>query len=146
MPFEQIFGAANAIALASWLCLIMLPRWPWLMAAIRHVIIGALAIAYAALVMIFFFRVEDGGFGSIAQVRALFMSDPVLVAGWLHYLAFDLFVGLWIAGKSAEIGLSRILQAPILLGTFMFGPLGLLMFMGCQATMLVAQRQTENAT
>jgi hypothetical protein len=130
MTPDLIFSIANPTALLCWIALILLPRWTWLVAGIRYGVIGVLAAVYGALIMAFFFRVEGGGFGSIAQVRALFMSDPVLVAGWIHYLAFDLFVGLWIAGRAAEIGLSRLLQAPILAATFMFGPLGLLLFYG----------------
>ncbi|MGL4242908.1 MAG: ABA4-like family protein [Beijerinckiaceae bacterium] len=133
MSFDMVFSIANSAALASWLALVALPRWPILLSALRYGVILALAIVYSTLVLLYFFRVEGGGFGTIAQVRALFASDPVLVAGWVHYLAFDLFVGLWIADKSAEIGLSRLLQAPILVATFMFGPLGLLLFYGCQA-------------
>jgi hypothetical protein len=56
------------------------------------------------------------------------MSDPVLVAGWIHYLAFDLFVGTWIASEADRLGWNRVVQAPILIATFMFGPIGLLLF------------------
>jgi len=61
-------------------------------------------------------------------VQKLFESPGVALAGWVHYLAFDLFVGLWIAMRSDAVGLSRWLQAPILVTTFMFGPIGLLLF------------------
>ncbi len=131
-----IFATANTVAFCCWIALIFLPRWPVLLAGIRFGVIGALAVVYSALAMTFIFRVEGGGFGSIDQVRALFASDPVLVAGWIHFLAFDLFVGLWIVGRAAEIGLSRLLQLPILAATFMFGPLGLLMMYGCLAARL----------
>ena len=77
-------------------------RWPALLAFIRFGLIGALSLTYAVLILVYFFRVEGGGFGSIAEVRALFMSDPVLVAGWVHYLAFDLFIGTWIAVEAED--------------------------------------------
>lgn len=50
------------------------------------------------------------------------------VAGWVHFLAFDLFVGTWIAERSAQLGLSHGGVVPLLLMTFMLGPLGLLAF------------------
>jgi hypothetical protein len=59
-------------------------------------------------------------------VRALFMSDGGVVIGWTHYLAFDLFTGLWIARDADAKGFSRIVQAPFLAVTFMAGPIGLL--------------------
>jgi hypothetical protein len=99
-----------------------------LLDALRYGLIGALSLAYSGLVMVYFAG-SGGGFGSIAAVRALFASDPVLLAGWVHYLAFDLFVGIWIAERADALDLSRWLQAPILLATFMFGPLGLLVFL-----------------
>ena len=126
MNWEALFSAANLLALASWAALTALPRWPALLTTLRTIVIGIFLIGYGALVMVFFFRVEGGGFGSLAQVQNLFAAQPVALAGWLHYLAFDLFVGIWIAERAQALGVSRLLQAPLLLTTFMFGPVGLL--------------------
>ncbi len=128
MDFNFLFLLCNQIALVSWLALIVLPRWSLLIATMRGGVIVLLSLLYAVLMFVYFFRVEGGGFGSLTAVRALFSSDPVLLGGWVHYLAFDLFVGLWIASRADEIGMSRFLQGPILLLTFMFGPAGLLVF------------------
>jgi hypothetical protein len=130
MTWAALFSLANAIALLAWATLILAPRWAALLAAIRYGVIGLLCVAYAALALLFFSRVEGGGFGSLLEVRALFASDPALLAGWLHYLAFDLFVGLWIAERADARGLDRFIQAPLLFATFMFGPIGLLMTIG----------------
>ena len=134
MTAASVFSLASSTAMAGWLLLILAPRWGALIAFIRFVLIGALSLTYAVLVFVYFFRVEGGGFGSIAEVRALFMSDPVLVAGWVHYLAFDLFIGTWIAVEADKRGWNRLLQAPILVATFMFGPVGLLLFYITRAT------------
>lgn len=128
MSFEQGFSLAGAIAMAGWFALLILPRWPLFAKLIRFGIVGLLSVAYSVLIMVYFFRIEGGGFGSIGEVRQLFLSDGGLLAGWIHYLAFDLFVGLWIAERADRAGLGRLLQVPILLATFMFGPVGLLMF------------------
>jgi hypothetical protein len=130
MTWAALFSLANAIALLAWATLILAPRWAALLAAIRYGVIGLLCVAYAALALLFFFRVEGGGFGSLLEVRALFASYPARLAGWLHYLAFDLFVGLWIAERADARGLDRFIQAPLLFATFMFGPIGLLMTIG----------------
>lgn len=120
--------------MVGWLALIFLPRWPLLIQGLRLGLIGALSLLYAVLIFAYFFRIEGGGFGSIAQVRILFMSDGGLVAGWVHYLAFDLFIGSWIAVEADKRGFNRLLQVPILLATFMFGPLGLLLLYLCIAS------------
>jgi Domain of unknown function (DUF4281) len=130
MTWATLFSLANGIALVSWATLIVAPRWAALLALIRYGVIVLFCIAYAALVLLFFFRIEGGGFGTLLEVRALFASDPALLAGWLHYLAFDLFVGLWIAERADARGLNRFIQAPLLFATFMFGPFGLLMTVG----------------
>lgn len=133
MDFDALFGLAGTVAMVGWAALVLLPRRPVVLALVRDGIVTLLAVAYAALVFVFFFRVEGGGFGSLAEVRALFLSDPVLLAGWIHYLAFDLFVGVWIAREADALGMGRLLQVPILAATFLFGPLGLLLFQGCRA-------------
>lgn len=128
MSFETVFATASTAAMLGWAALVFLPRWPALIAGLRYGLIGALSVTYAVLIFAFFFRIEGGGFNSIAEVRALFLSDGGLVAGWVHYLAFDLFVGIFIALEADKRGYHRILQVPMLIGTFMFGPIGLLLF------------------
>lgn len=128
MSFDALFSIASTAAMLGWAGLILLPRRPMLLVALRYGLIAALSVAYAALIFVYFFGVDGGGFASIAEVRALFMSDGVLVAGWIHYLAFDLFVGIWIAIEADRRGYHRILQVPMLIGTFMFGPVGLLLY------------------
>ena len=145
MPFDQAFSVASTAAMAGWLALVLLPRWPRLIQLLRFGLVGLLSVAYAVLIMVFFFRIEGGGFGSIAEVRQLFLSDGGLLAGWIHYLAFDLFIGLWIAERADRAGVKRLLQAPILVATFMFGPMGLLLFyatLGAQGLLPATIRRT----
>ncbi len=70
-----------------------------------------------------------GGFSSLAAVRQLFSGDWTLLAGWVHYLAFDLFVGAWIAAETERAGLSTLVLIPVLPLTFLFGPAGFLLFL-----------------
>lgn len=140
MSWDDVFQVASTAVLPCWLALVLLPRHPLLLGAVRTIVVGGLALFYAVLILVHFFRAEGGGFGSIAEVRALFASDPVLVAGWIHYLAFDLLVGLGIAEAADRAGLSRLIQGPILAATFLFGPLGLLLF---RLTTLIAGRQAH---
>lgn len=128
MAPEVIFKYANLLAMAGWVILIFLPRrWPSLFWVPQFWIPGVLALGYSGLILANF-GTTDGGFGSIGEVRALFQSDALLTAGWLHYLAFDLFIGAWIARRADEAGIHRLVQAPILVATFMFGPMGLVLF------------------
>lgn len=128
LPLESLFSVANTTALVSWGVLILLPRTRFLRRLVQVLSIGGLCLAYAVLIQLYFFSVPGGGFGTLAAVQRLFEVPEVALAGWIHYLAFDLFVGLWIAQRADALGLSRWLQAPVLVVTFMFGPIGLLLF------------------
>ena len=137
MAWDAIFGVANMLALVMWAGLILLPRWPALLAAVLYLGVGLLCLAYAGLLIAIVAGGVDpvGGqspsldFTSIEGVRAIFLSDGGLTVGWIHYLAFDLFVGLWIARDADAKRFSRLVQAPILLATFLAGPLGLLLWL-----------------
>jgi len=142
MNWESAFSAANLSAMVCWTALIFLPRWRWLLTLLRAGIIGLCAV-YAVLAFVYFFREEGGGFGSLEAVSILFSSPPVLLAGWVHYLAFDLFVGLWIAARADARRMPRLVQAPILATTFMFGPVGLLIYL---ASELVPRRAAAAAS
>jgi hypothetical protein len=123
-----LFGAANTTALLGWVALIALPRR---MRARRAVAAGVvpllLSIAYAALIAAGWSRAE-GGFDSIEAVRALFASDLALVAGWLHYLAFDLLIGAYIDERAERAGVGRFALLPAFALTFLFGPIGWLLY------------------
>ncbi len=140
IPIDSLFSAVNTLALVSWIALIALPRGGLLDAALRYGVISTLCLLYGVLIAVYFFRVEGGGFATLAAVQRLFTMPEVALAGWIHYLAFDLFVGLWIAGRADAIGIGRIVQAPILVATFMFGPIGLLLF---HAVLALNARTTE---
>lgn len=137
MGWATLFAATNAVALAGWLALLLLPRGPKVMALVLYLGVGLLCVAYAAAFIALFGGLVDpvrvAGAAppdfsdySIAGLRALFMSDGGIVIGWTHYLAFDLFTGLWIAKDADHKSFSRLAQALLLLLTFLAGPLGLL--------------------
>ena len=127
------FSLGNKIALLAWLTLAVSLFVPgmrdWTHRGAAYLIPALLAVAYIVLISSSFGRVEGGGFGSIAEVRVLFSNDAALAAGWLHYLAFDLFVGAWIARDGLARGVPRLLILPCLPLTLMFGPAGLLLYL-----------------
>ena len=132
MEATVYFDWANRLAMLGWVALVFLPRrgrWgSWLLPTLSVGLVGLLALLYAVLICVYFFRIDGGGFGNLAQVMRLFTSPHIALAGWVHYLAFDLWVGIWIARQSDQLGWPRLLQAPLLLTTFMFGPIGWLLF------------------
>jgi len=133
MDWSGLFAGLNAAALVGWIVLLAAPRaWHLLGVVPRVAVPGAIAVVYCAL-MGAHVSGAGGGFGSIDEVRRLFMSDPVLVAGWSHYLAFDLLIGAMLADRLDRAGVTRWLQVPVLLTTFLFGPAGWLLGMATEA-------------
>ena len=126
---ELAFRVGNSLALLGWLALAASPssrRWtPAVWVATGRLLPLALGLAYAALLLGHW---GSGGYGSLAEVRKLFDRPGLLAAGWLHYLAFDLFVGTWIARESARRDMPHWALLPCLALTFLFGPAGLLAF------------------
>ncbi len=133
MTPDAIFALTNPLALAGWLLLalsLFVPRIRATAWGITGLVLPALfAVVYVVLIPRGFAEAPDGGFGSIGAVRALFASDAALTAGWLHYLAFDLFVGTFIARAGLESRVPAPLLLPCLALTFLFGPAGLLLFL-----------------
>lgn len=125
---EQLFTIANPFPMPAWLLLVFLPRWRFTLPAVRLLIVPLLAVAYAALIIARFGQ-SGGDFGSLAGVQRLFSDPYALTAGWIHYLAFDLFVGAWIVEDALARRLPawvRIVPLPL---TLMFGPAGLLLYL-----------------
>lgn len=144
MPPEQLFSLANMAAMAGWLVLIFAPRRIAALGQIpRTAIPLALAALYTALMLVHFGPAE-GGYDSLANVRLLLSTEPMLLAGWVHFLAFDLMIGALMADRMDRVGLHRVLQAPILVAIFMFGPAGVLLALIAEAALrLLPQRIVE---
>jgi hypothetical protein len=148
--WHTLFTLTNAVALAAWVVLIALPRRPFPLALVLYGGVGLLCLAYGAM-----FAALFGGFAdpvrdagaplpslmdySVDGLQGFFRSDGGLVLGWTHYLAFDLFTGLWIARDADAKGFSRLVQAPVLFATFMAGPIGLLVWL------LLRERRARSA-
>ncbi len=111
--------------------LVLAPRW----AGTRRVVLSGalplvLAATYAVLIASHYLSPHDGegGFGSLAEVRQLFRDPWALLAGWVHYLCFDLSIGIWESRDARQRGVPHLLLVPCLLLTFLVGPVGLLLY------------------
>ena len=129
MPWGGLFTFVHVVALAGWAMLFFLPRGPRVAAYVLYLCVGLLCLAYTVMFASQFGAIVGGDFLSIEGIRALFATDGGIVIGWTHYLAFDLFIGQWIAKDADHKGFSRITQAPILLLTLLAGPIGLLIWL-----------------
>ena len=138
--WPALFSFTNGVALVAWALLILAPRRPAPLAIVLYLGVGLLCLIYAASFVALFAGwvdpVREAGVPppslaeySVAGLKPFFHSDGGLVVGWTHYLALDLFTGLWIARDADHKGFARLTQAPVLLLTFLAGPLGLLIYL-----------------
>jgi hypothetical protein len=129
MKPDLLFSIANTTAAVSWLLLVILPRRRWVIDIVTGRVVPALfAVLYVGLIAAMFGRME-GGFSTLAGVAALFANPWLLLAGWLHYLAFDLLIGTWEARDAQERGIPHLYVVPCLIVTFLFGPAGWLLYL-----------------
>lgn len=129
MTPETVFSIVNTTAFFSWIYLIAAARWtPSLFRIVRFAVPILFALVYVAA-MLLAEPNEDGGFQTLAQVTSLFTQPWVVVAAWLHYLAFDFFVGCWILEKAKKEQIAHGWIVIPMIFTFLFGPVGLLLFL-----------------
>ncbi|TGE15847.1 DUF4281 domain-containing protein [Hymenobacter elongatus] len=131
MSPEFLFQLASTVVLPGWLLLLLAPRW-----RITRCVVGSgalplvLAGLYAGCIGWHYLGASgsQGGFGSLAAVAALFQDPWALLAGWVHYLCFDLAVGAWASRDAQRRGLPHVLLVPVLVLTFLLGPVGFLLY------------------
>ncbi len=130
MTADQLFVILNNLALVSWIALAGLPRVRWVAHALTALWIPLVfAGVYVAIVATVFWS-SEGSFTSLAGVQRLFQDPWLLLAGWTHYLAFDLLVGTWELRDAQKRQLPHLLVVPCLFLTLMFGPAGWLAYRG----------------
>jgi hypothetical protein len=128
MSPEALFQAANSLALLGWIALALGPVAPRAMGLLGGVAVPLLLSGGYASIVLGHWSAGQGGFDSLESVEQLFRSRWLLLAGWVHYLAFDLLLGAWQLRTARREGIAHLMLLPCLLATFLFGPAGYLLF------------------
>jgi Domain of unknown function (DUF4281) len=129
---QLFFKVATAASLLGWILILLLPAWAHTERAVRWGVGTLLSLLYVYL--LFMARHLDtekprGSFFSLRGVISLFKHPRIVLAGWVHFLAFDLLVALWIRSDAAALSISHWMLIPVYLLTLMFGPAGVLAYM-----------------
>jgi Domain of unknown function (DUF4281) len=128
---NNVFQISNALALLGWAAILILPNWALLDRVVFFCITCLLCVIYCYL--IFAARSVDtekpvGSFTSLAGIIALFKTPRVVLAGWVHFLAFDLVLGLMIRSDAAMHDIPHAVLIPVYLLTLLLGPAGVLVY------------------
>ena len=125
------FWAAHAVGAAGWAALILASKRRRLAVRVARTCAALAAIGY---LIIFVTHMEGmtvlARDYSVSGVSALFQNPMLALLGWVHYIAVDLWVGSWEVEEADRIGMRHALLVPCLVLTSLFGPLGLLLFLG----------------
>lgn len=125
---DHIFEIVNTLILPAWLMLMFAPQWQWTK---KIVISGCYSLTFAIvylLLIIFYFDINNFNFSTLENVKQVFTNDYFLLAGWVHYLAFDLLIGAWIVKDSKENNIHSKILIPVLAFTFYLGPVGYIFY------------------
>lgn len=128
MNYSQAFQLVNLIALLTWLLLIFLPRMKYTKRIAFGFTIFILSIVYSWMVFSTFQMDDFKEFSSLKGLMSLFQNEQAVLLGWIHYLTFDLMVGIYILENGQKANIKHIFLVPCLGFTFMFGPAGLLIY------------------
>lgn len=132
MSLDQVFSLASTLAAVGWLFLVILPKRPIAVHFAGLFIPLILSVMYLYFIAMHMAGAE-GGFGTLNDVALLFQKRELLLAGWIHYLAFDLFIGAWEVRDSQQQQIPHLVVIPCLIMTFMLGPIGLLFYIAIRS-------------
>lgn len=147
MDYNLYFKIFNTSVLIPWLMMVVLPGWKGTQFLLKYPIFPLiLAVGYTTFISIDIFGGGGNGmdFSSLDSIKQLFTRDVVVLAGWIHYLAFDLFVGMWELKDAQKHKIHHLLVVPCLILTLMLGPVGFLLYYIIRTILLKKQTVVES--
>ncbi len=123
---DGLFLFANASVMPFWLLMLFAPGWPRTRRIIASpwIVIAPVALYTVAIVPLIPGLFADIARPDLAKLVTLFAAPEAVYVAWLHFLAFDLFVGRWAYLEARRRGTPAWVSSPILFCCLMFGPLG----------------------
>lgn len=128
---NELFQLSNLLVMPWWVLMIIAPRWHRTTQIVgSSLIFVPIAILYSVLVLPDFVTLlPELANPQLAGISALLSTPTGATVAWIHFLAFDLFVGRWIYHDSEQLSIARWIQSACLLATFMAGPFGCLCYL-----------------
>jgi len=134
MSTEVLFRVCNLGVAPGWILLLVSPRWKWTQRIAMFTLPALLSLVYVWL-YIATFEGLHANFSSLGAAVYQFHSPALVLLAWVHFLAFDLFVGSWIVRDSRRFRILHAAVVPCLLLTLLFGPMGLLLYLSIRTGM-----------
>ena len=136
MSLETLFSLANGVALLGWILLAFAPLGRDRVVMAARAVGVLLAVTYTILLVR---ALTGGGFsGDLTTLAGLtegFSRPEAVLVGWVHYLAFDLWVGSWAIEDAGKRRIPHLAMLPVLVLTLMAGPVGLLVYLALRTSL-----------
>jgi len=132
MNWDLFYKIANASVIPAWALLAIVPNH-FITKKLVHSGFWFVALSVVYVFLFFYCLGGEGGMDTLQNLKISFQRDEVLLLGWVHYLAFDLFIGAWITRDARTIGLHHLVVLPMLFLTLFAGPVGLLLYLAAKA-------------
>jgi hypothetical protein len=142
VKLETLFLICNLIVLPGWALLLLAPRWRWTPRIAMFYAPVLLAFVYIGL-FIANFEGLHANYQSFGAVQYAFHSPGLVLAAWVHFLAFDLFTGGWMSADARRLAIPHLAVIPCLVVTFLFGPAGLLLYLTLRSGLRRRRRRGE---
>jgi hypothetical protein len=136
IDYEALFSFVGILSFIGWGALAISPLRLTTLVLVVRVVSILLALIYTFFLFSLWGQEPTVSYLSLADVASGFSNEGHLLTGWVHFLAFDLFIGTWQVERASKVGVSHIVLLPCLLLTFLFGPLGLMLFLMIQSIKL----------
>jgi hypothetical protein len=111
--------------------MVLLPRWRHTKTITLSVAV-AYSLLYATLACVLFsesvLSLDIKTLTTAEGVTKVFSDSTAVLAGWAHFIVFDLFTARFFLQDSARIGIPHLVVVPCILGCMFFGPVGLLTY------------------
>jgi hypothetical protein len=129
---DQVFSASGLLVMPLWLLMVFVPRWRVTVAIMRSpLVVLPAALLYVGLILPSLVEVLPSlARPELGPIAALLGTPNGATIAWVHFLAFDLFVGRWVYLDARERGITSWLVSPVLVLVLMVGPLGLAAYLG----------------
>ncbi len=141
---DQLFNLSQSIAVIGWAFLIFTPKWKYTSKLVTNLFIPSLLSVGYAIIIFTQLGSTSFDFDTLSSIRQLFKNDYMLLAGWIHYLVFDLFVGAWQLRDAQKRGISYWFVLPCLILTLFLGPIGLISYLtikGIKSKVIYSEEQ-----
>lgn len=135
MSMDTLFQLSGLLTMPFWLLMILVPHWRWtqrIMGSLWTIVPAALLYAVLVLPNVATLWMDLAN-PTLVNIAALLGTPSGATIGWVHFLAFDLFVGRWAYLDSRAHGLTAWIASPILFFVLMLGPLGLLLYLSARS-------------